>query len=66
MSKELIYEVFFSPQMGGVEENKVPRDPKVKENKRKAFLVSLKHAGGRFNKTEEALRMGILQSSDIS
>lgn len=50
--------------MRGVEENKVPMDLKVKENKIKVFLVSLKHAGGRFNNTEEALKMGILQSSD--
>lgn len=31
--------------MTGVEENKVPMDLKVKENKIKVFLVSLKHAG---------------------
>lgn len=47
-------------------EEKIPMDLKVKENKRKVFLVSLEHAGGRFNVTEEALRMGTLQGSDSS
>lgn len=36
------------------------------ENKRKVFLVSLKHVGVRFNKIEEALKMEIQQSSDSS
>lgn len=36
--------------MREVGENKVPVDFKVKENKREVFLVSLEHAGGRFNR----------------